>query len=102
MAGFGRRKQLRCPYCGSLEHKVTESNVRTKNMDEMKRYRQCSDCHCKFSTLEVNEEKYRKLEENSNKFKAIQDACKNMKFEEALTVATKFRVLVESLKGDLK
>lgn len=102
MTSFGRRKQLRCPYCGSLEHKVVESNVRTKNMNEMKRYRQCSNCYRKFSTLEVNEETYRKLEENSDKFKAIQDACKNVKFDQALAVIIKFKALVESLKGDLK
>lgn len=97
-----RRKQLRCPYCGSLEHRVVESNVRTKKMDEMKRYRECNNCYGRFSTLEVPEEALRKLESDSAKFKAIQDACRNMKFEEMLTVVTKLRVLVESLKGDLQ
>lgn len=46
---------MKCPYCGSLKDKVTDSRA-TEDNTEIRRRRECLDCHRRFTTYERLEE----------------------------------------------
>lgn len=46
---------MKCPYCGDLESKVLDSRV-SKELDSIKRKRECLKCGKRFSTTERVEE----------------------------------------------
>jgi transcriptional repressor NrdR len=48
-------KRVKCPYCGFVESKVIDSRM-SKEMDAIRRRRECLKCAKRFSTAEVLEE----------------------------------------------
>lgn len=62
---------LTCDICGSLNFKTVDSRNEFAGKTYLKRRRECIDCGCRFTTVEINKEEYMKLKEKAKKVDEI-------------------------------